>query len=159
MHRISMRHRTALMMLAATLFPVTEMITDIHPINTGIAQIDEAMRKISNTLRPAIKPVTEMKEKHIAILSEIEDMKSGDMKVYTDGLKKALEQIDEMTTYIDMITLGDLEEGLQEDELLEQNAHIQNELKRLTFGVKFTLDGFMGIKEPSLLDSDDEITI
>lgn len=50
MNRLAMRHRTGLIMLAATFFPVLEMISDIQPFQTGVEQIDDAIRRISNAV-------------------------------------------------------------------------------------------------------------
>lgn len=159
-----MRHRTGLIMLAATFFPVLEMISDIQPFQTGVEQIDDAMRRISNAVRPVMRAISEINEKHIAILDEIEEMKTNENERFADGLKNAMNQITEMNTYIDLLTIGDLEEGLQDGELEEHNRLMQDELKRLASGLTQTLKNLLSVEDPSQIEnpsqpSDDEVTI
>lgn len=140
MNRIATRHRMALNMLTASMFPVLDLITEINPMLTGVTQIDEAMMKISNAVRPVMAAIAKVNNKHIAILEEIADMNSENETGYISGIKRALEQLNETNTYIEMITLAGIEEGLQPDEIDDHYEHIQNELKRLMFGIKYTLD-------------------
>lgn len=77
MNRIATRHRTALNVLTAAMFPVLDSITDIEPMITGEQQIDDAMRPISNSVRPVMAAIFEVNRKHIAILDEIADTNRG----------------------------------------------------------------------------------
>lgn len=146
-------------MLAATFFPVLEMISDIQPFQTGVEQIDDAMRRISNAVRPVMKAISEINEKHIAILDEIEEMKTNENDRFAEGLKNAMEQITEMNTYVDLLTIGDLEEGLQDGELEEHNKIMQEELRRLAFGIKQTLKNLLRVEEPAQTSDDDDSSL
>lgn len=106
-----------------------------------------------------MKAISEINQKHIAILDEIEEMKTKENDKFSEGLKNAMEQITEMNTYIDLLTIGDLEEGLQEGELEEHNTIMQEESRRLAFGLKLTLKNLLTVEEPAQPSDDDDSSL